>query len=128
MKIKRVYRHYKLCEEYSSGMWKVVDSATREQQAKKSAELLGSEIDFHAACMRVIDEWPVSCEVTFTAKTLNHQSWLGQAACALVHGSAEDATRQAWKMLTDDQRVAANNVADKVKEIWVARYKEMKNG
>lgn len=122
MKIKRVYRHYKLCEEYASGMWKVVDSSERDRQAKLALELLSNPEEFEKAGFRLIEEWPFSCEVTFTAKTLNHQSWLGQAACALIHGCAEDATRQGWKSLTKDQQEAANAVADKVKNIWLERY------
>lgn len=122
MKIKRVYRHYKLCEEYASGMWKVVDSYERDRQAKLANELLGDACKFEKAAMRVIEEWTYSCEVTFTARTLNHRSWIGQAACALIHGCAEDATRQGWKSITKAQQESANEVADNVKKIWLERY------
>lgn len=79
---------------------------------------------FKKAMEKVVEQWPFSCEAALTATDLNHQSWIGQAACAIELNSPEDATRKAWGMLNDIQRKIANNSADEVVNNWKNVYKE----
>lgn len=124
LKIKRIYHHYLNCEEYKSNMWLVLPKIEREQAILESAELMIDSERFEAACFRVIGSWPNSCEANLSATVINHQAWIGHAACALNHGSSEDLTRTAWRTLSVDQQSAANNAADQAINHWKAKYLE----
>lgn len=123
-KFKRVYHHYLKCEEYSSPMWRVVDD--KDSAIAGSAELMIDHARFEAACMRVITEWPNSTEAALTASVINHQAWIGHAACALNHGAPEDLTRLAWRSLNQEQQDLANAAADRAIEAWGDRYARSK--
>jgi len=122
MKIKRVFHHYKLCEEYKSNMWRVIPIDKRQEATQKSADLMIDAPLFEIACRRAIDEWPYSTEAALTASTMNHQAWIGHAACALNHGAPEDLTRLGWRMLTELQQDAANAAADNAIAYWKEKY------
>jgi len=103
-------------------MWKTINAERRAQAVKDSAELMIDSERFEKACMRVIDEWPNSCEANLTASVINHQAWIGHAACSLDHGSSEDLTRLGWRTLTQEQQDAANAAADRAIHCWGERY------
>lgn len=123
-KFKRVYHHYLKCEEYNSPMWRVVDD--KEAAIAGSAALMIDHASFEAACMRVINEWPFSTEAALTASVINHQAWIGHAACALNHGAPEDLTRLAWRSMNQEQQDLANAAADRAIEAWGDRYARSK--
>lgn len=121
-KFKRVYRHYMECEEYASPMWKALPPEEREGMPEKSAALMIDSLAFEVACARAVNEWPNSAEVNLTATVINHQAWLGHAACCINHGASEDLTRLGWRMLTEEQQAEANAAADRAIKIWSDRY------
>ena len=104
-----------------TNMWKQVPVEQREELIAKSLALLTDIEKFTKAMMYVIDSWIYSSEANLTAN-INHQAWLGQAACAIEHNAPEDLTKLAWAMMTKEQQEAANIAADNVKTIWVNRY------
>jgi hypothetical protein len=120
MKIKRVYHHHSKMEEYKSNMWRVVED--KEYAVSESARLMIASAEFERACYRVIHEWPFSTEAALSATVINHQAWIGHAACALNHGAPEDLTRQAWRTLTEEQQVLANAAADRAIDAWRSAY------
>lgn len=122
MKIKRVFHHYKLCEEYNSNMWRVIPIEQRQAAIMASADLMIDAGSFEAACHRVVREWPYSCEAALSASVMNHQAWIGHAACALNHGAPEDLTRLGWRTLTEAQQIAANYAADQAIAQWRKEY------
>jgi hypothetical protein len=122
MKFKRVFHHYKLCEEYKTNMWKQVPVADRQMYQDKSKQLMLDCDAFEAAMKRAVDEWPYSCECTFTAVVMNHQAWIGHAGCAINHNAPEDITRLAWRTLNKQQQDAANAAADRAIEYWKGKY------
>lgn len=121
-KIKRVFHHYKKCEEYTSNMWKVVPIETRQDYQDKSAALMLDCSQFEFAMKRAVDEWPFSCEAALTASTMNHQAWIGHAGCAINHNAPEDITRLAWRTLNQAQQDAANAAADNAIQYWKEKY------
>jgi hypothetical protein len=121
-KFKRVYHHYLKCEEYDGPMWKTLDVEARAEAVQASADLMIDSKRFKAACLRVIAEWPNSCESNLTASVINHQAWIGAAACALNHGASEDMTRLGWRTLSQEQQDAANTVADQAIHEWGESY------
>ena len=121
-KIKRVFHHYKKCEEYTSNMWKAVPIEERQGFQDKSAALMLDCTAFELAMKRAVDEWPFSCEAALTASTMNHQAWIGHAGCAINHNSPEDITRLAWRTLNQAQQDAANAAADRAIAYWKEKY------
>lgn len=122
MKIKRVFHHYEKCEEYKSNMWRILPINQRDDAQEHSRNLMIEDDAFEEACKRVVREWPFSCEAALTASTMNHQAWIGHAACALNHGAPEDITRLAWRTLTQEQQELANEAADRAITYWRELY------
>lgn len=73
---------------------------------------------FKIACDAVTTEWPNSSMQNLSARCLNRVAWLGQAASYIANGSTEYTTRLGWRMLDEDERLAANDVASKTIEEW----------
>lgn len=122
LKLKRVYHHYLKCEEYQGNMWKTLPVDQRPVAIEASATLMIDHVQFEQACRRVVAEWPFSCEANLTASVINHQAWIGHAACALNHGASEDLTRLAWRTLTEEQQGLANLAADRAILHWRETY------
>lgn len=128
MKIKRVFHRWEKCEEYKSNMWKVIHPQERDDAQEHSRNLMIECDTFEDACRRVVDEWPFSCEAALSASTMNHQAWIGHAACALNHGAPEDITRLAWRTLSQEQQELANAAADRAIAYWREGYiRRLKN-
>ena len=72
--------------------------------------------------MRVVMEWPISSENALTDYRLNRRAWIGHAACALAIRCPEDITREAWSKLSDEQRILANQEADRAIAAWEHAY------
>lgn len=121
--LKRVYHPCHAWEEIRHGMWSDVEN--RSEMLAKAIEFTGNHALYGSYMMRVISEWPISCENALTDSSLNQKAWVGHAACALAIGCPEDITRQAWGMLTDEQRFLANKEADRAIRQW--RYNYAKN-
>ncbi|MNQ24554.1 hypothetical protein D3C85_377500 [compost metagenome] len=103
-------------------MWKQIPVETREFAILASAELMIDADAFEAACKHAIDTWPNSTEANLTASVINHQAWLGHAACCLSHGASEDLTRLGWRTLTEEQQDAANAAAGRAIAYWEEKY------
>lgn len=127
-KFKRVYHHFAKMEEFHSVMWKQIPPEQREAAIEASAELMREADSFELACIRAVDEWPNSAEANLTASVINHQAWIGHAACCLNHGASEDLTRLAWRTLSQDEQDAANAAADRAIEYWERKYAEARIG
>jgi len=120
--LKRKYHHYLKCEEYKTNMWKQIPIELREDKIIKSRNLMLDIENFTQSMLNVINTWVYSCEANLTASVINHQAWLGHAACAFNHDAPEDLTRIAWSMLTKEQQDLANDAANKAKEYWESKY------
>ena len=101
-------------------MWGSVDN--RGRWLEKAIEFTSDHKRYGRFMMRVVKEWPISCENALTDSTLNKRAWVGHAACALAIGCPEDITREAWGHLSDEQRVLANKEADAAITVWEYDY------
>jgi len=124
LKFDRVYHHYLDWEEINFNMWGTVEN--RKKYLKKAIDFTGDHKKYGRFMMRVINEWPISCENALTDNSLNQKAWVGHAACALAIGCPEDITREAWGLLTDEQRLLANKEADRAIECWKINYAKSK--
>jgi hypothetical protein len=120
MKFNRVYHPVHAWEEAAHGMWS--DVVDRPDWISKAILFTGDAALYGSYMMRVIAEWPISCENALTDSALNQRAWVGHAACALAIGCPEDITREAWGKLTDEQRFLANKEADRAIRTWRHAY------
>lgn len=103
-------------------MWSDVED--RKGMLQKAIDFTGDHALYGSYMMRVIHEWPISCENALTDPLLNKKAWVGHAACAMAIGCPEDITRQAWGLLNDEQRFLANKEADRAIREWWYDYQK----
>lgn len=115
-KVKRTYIHCERLEE--APMWGGIKPKDHDLYAEKVADLMREPDAFKIACDAVTTEWPNSSMQNLSARCLNRVAWLGQAASYIANGSTEYTTRLGWRMLDEDERLAANDVASKTIEEW----------
>ncbi len=119
LKIKQVYYTYDKWEDYQSGMYNMTFN---EILIDKAVKVLSTEKLFENIAKKVISSWDMSCIVNFTNNSCNKLAWLGQASCCYKYNVPEMATRIAWGKLSNDQREKANDIAQKIIEIWTRKY------
>lgn len=97
----------------------------RQLYLNKAIEFTGDHVLYGSWMMRVIEEWPNTCEHNLTNKTINRKAWIGHAAVAMAIQCPEDIVRQAWGYLTQEQRDLANNQADAAIRKWELQHEEI---
>jgi len=122
MTIEKVWHPCDQWEEMQHNMWGEVDD--RQAFLSMAAAFTGNHYLYGHFMMRVVKEWPISCENALTDSSLNKRAWIGHAACALAFGCPEDIVRQAWSALSDEQRALANKQADRAIWSWEANYRK----
>ena len=121
--IKRIYHHYSKMEEFRCGMWRSISKQIdRDVLLKKAIEFTGNTDLYGNYMLKVIDQWPFSCEHNLSCNDINKQAWIGHAACCIAINCPEDITRLAWHHLTKKQQDDANLKADKAIEKWEIDY------
>jgi len=122
MKFKRVYHPYWNWEEIDHNMWGEISD--KKAATERAIKFTGDHKLYGRFMMRVVNEWPISCENALTDYSLNRKAWVGHAACALANGIPESITRIAWGHLTDEQRLLANKEAERAIQHWEYHYSE----
>jgi len=120
-KLKRLYRPIDTWEEIAHNMWGYVDDA--KAALERAVTFTGDHKLYGSFMLRVVHEWPNSCENALTDNNLNKLAWIGQAACALALKCPEDITRKAWGHLTYEQRILANRAAKRALWEWEEHYR-----
>ena len=120
--MKRKYYPYTQWEEHKYGMWKILSTEERNKYADVAASIMKDENRFKIAMLDALDKWPISCEVNLSARCMNRRAWLGHAGCCVDSGCPEEATRQGWHYLSEEEQQKANIVADEVILEWENRY------
>ena len=120
MKFKRVYHPWTEWEEVAHNMWGDVED--RSAALETAIEFTGNARLYGSYMMRVVSEWPISCENALTDYSLNRKAWIGHAAAALAHRIPEDITRLAWGKLSGEQQLLANKEAIKAISSWEHGY------
>ena len=121
MKLKRIWLPIDSWEEIGFNMWGEV--VNRRLYLQKAEIFTGNYRLYGRYMQRVTKEWPNSCINALTDYNLNRKAWIGHAACALALRCPEDITRQAWGLLTDEQRILANRQASRAIQSWEVRYR-----
>ena len=122
--MERIFHPYDKWEDFKNGMYEVPSNKKNEKFIKKSIELLSNCDLFLNTCIDLINHWKIATEVNLTNTNFNRKAWLGHAACSYKFGCPEFSTRIAWGILTEKQRIEANNVAQKVINSFELNYEK----
>lgn len=113
----RTFHPFRTWEDWNAGSYALRSDDPTGQRAR-SVALLGDADDFEDAARGMLQEWAYAAEVNLTNRECNRRAWVGQAACCFDHDAPEFIVRQAWGLLTPEQRNAANRAADRVIAEW----------
>jgi hypothetical protein len=122
--MKRIFHHYKKWEDYNAGMWKKIQGKKRDALLKKAIKFTGNADLYGEWMIKVIKQWPITCEHNLTDLSINRRAFIGHCAVCLAINCPEDITREAWHCLTDRQKIDANRKADLAIENWEKEHIE----
>lgn len=122
--MKRVYHPYWDWEEWKAGMWNPPSRESRPDLLSLAVRFTGDHDAYGEAMMQVIKAWPKSSEHNLTATNMNRLAWVGHAAACFAHGIPEDVTREAWGILSEEQRIAADKKAEIAVQAWEMLYEK----
>jgi hypothetical protein len=108
--VKRIYHPFWEWEDI--GMWSQPSKVLRDEFLSSAVQFTGNAEAYGAAMLRVLDQFPMASEHNLTDRAMNRRAWVGHAAAYLAIGCPEWVTREAWGMLTEQQRIDADVKAD----------------
>lgn len=103
-------------EEITFNMWGNIKD--RSAWLQKAIEFTGDHELYGSWMLKVINDFPISCEQNLTKLDTNRKAWIGHAAVALAMKCPEDIVRQAWGYLSDEQQKLANQKAQEAINKW----------
>lgn len=116
--MERIFHHYSLWEDFHAGMYDESKDG-RSKRVKEAARILGTPTLCREAMEKVVSEWKIAAEYNLSNAGINRKAWLGQAACSCYAGIHEDETREAWGIMTPEQRTEANRIAAEIIRNWL---------
>lgn len=120
---ERFAHPYHLWEDYHNGMYEDEISLDRINKAKN---ILGNPKECKRTMQRVLKEWKYASETNLLTDIKfsfsGDRAWLGAACCSIECGCNVAEVRNAWWLLTDEQRDTANAIADKLIEEYQHQY------
>lgn len=120
--ITRIFHPYEVWEDFREGMYKKTCFMDEAKMIADCEVTLSCPQWLEESMRFVAHAWKKAAEHNLSNTARNRQAWLGQAACCFSHGAPEYLTKIAWNNLTDEQRFAANGVADAVIADWEAKW------
>lgn len=106
-------------EEVKFNMWGDVEN--KKEFLDMAVKFTGNHELYGNWMMKVVNEWPYSCQHNLTKKGINKKAWVGHAAVAMAIQCPEDIVRSAWGLLTEDQQRLANMKAEEAINYWEAK-------
>lgn len=103
-------------EDWCAGLY--ATGAVDSEKVKASMSLLADVERFRETALEMIVEWPISATHNIHYLWTGKRAWIGQASCCYSHNATAQETREAWGLLTNEIRTAANDVADYVAETF----------
>lgn len=118
----RIWHSWDKWEDYKHNFYGGVGEYQRDKTLELYASLLRDLPKFEAALKVIISQWKCSCEHNLTHVGLNRVAYLGQAACALLYNVPHTVSMGGYNLLTDEQKTAADAMAQKYVDLWVANH------
>ncbi len=124
--MKQVYPPYDVWEDFKTGMWRKVSPQDEISMLAEAIDFTGNHVKYGLAMMRVIREWPLTCEHNLTDNSINQKAFIGHCAVCLQLGIPEYITRVAWSYLTKEQQDKANERAQYAIDTWKLDFNSKK--
>lgn len=123
--MNRVYHTWDKWECYPAGFYenRPTGGATVRECEAAYAEHLRDTPSFEAALVRVLAEWPNSCEHYLSNEKMNRIAWLGQASVCIARG-IPSCFRGGFNLLSAAEQVAANEAALRALNRWLGAHGE----
>lgn len=120
--VTRIYHPWWDWECFKAGFYEssAPEGMTPEQAENSYREFLSNLKDFGAGIELVMSEWPKSCEHFLTNASFNRVAWLGQTAMCVATG-VPGCFRTGFKLLTQDQQTAADELAQQYLDDWLRK-------
>lgn len=120
--MKQVYVPYWHWEDWKSGMWRKLPITEESEMLNRAIEFTGDHIKYGQAMQKVSKKWNMTMINGLTNQSINRRAFLGHCACSYKFKCPEYITRRAWKLLTENQRVLADHVAQQTIDEWMQEY------
>lgn len=123
--MKRIYHTWDKWECYPAGFYEdnAPNGIETDQAVKLYTEFLRDTPRFAAALVRVLAEWPKSCEHYLSNEKMNRIAWLGQAAMCIETG-VPSVFRGGFNKLTEAEQRTANATALVALNRWLEAHGE----
>lgn len=117
----RIFHTYDKWECHKAGFYASRKEGISKEQGEQMYYQFLSDLElFENVANKVIDEWKYSCQHYLTNKSMNRIAWIGQAS-ACYHLGLPSVYCSGFNLLTEEQQIAANNVALKAINKWTER-------
>jgi hypothetical protein len=122
-KNKRTYVCYWEWEEWHSGMWRTLHISDEPYFLNKAIKFTGDHLLYGKAMREVIKLWPRTMLHNLTNPSINYKAFIGHCATSYAINCPEYITRQAWRMLNEEQQSKANQQAENAYQLWKKEYR-----
>jgi hypothetical protein len=122
--MERVYHTWDKWECYPAGFYEPKPprkDMTIDQCKQAYADFLRNSLGFLNSALRVVDEWPYSCEHYLTNERMNRVAWMGQAAMCLETGVSKFFCG-GYFLLTEAEQKEADETALIAINQWMQRH------
>lgn len=123
--MKQIFHTYDKWEDHKAGQYDLNDVIDKDIKVIKCIKLLSDSKLFYSVCVKILTDWPISCDVNLSNINKNRNAWLGAAACCYECNAPEYLTRIAWGLLNKDKQEKANKVANKIVKMYEAKNIEL---
>ncbi len=121
--MKRIFHPWDKWEDYRHNFYGGVRTDySKDNTLELYAKFLRDLPAFEAALKTITTQWVHSCEHNLTNVSMNRIAYLGQASCALVYGVPHSLSMGGYNLLTDEEKTAADAMAQKYLSLWEAQY------
>jgi lysine/ornithine N-monooxygenase len=124
----RVYKPYYKWEDWINGMWRTVSKEDYSNYLNWAINFTGDHVRYGESMGLVIKEWENTMLHNLTNSSMNKRAFLGHCACCFESGCPEYIVRDAWRLLTEKQRIDADAIAQKHIDNWINEYKTNSTG
>ena len=120
--VKQVWVQYTLWEDFQAGMWRRVTPEEHKLLLPIAVDFTANSVMYGKAMSEVLVAWPNTMLNGLTNSSINRKAFLGHCACCYKIQMPESVTRAAWWMLTEQQRIDADEQAMINIESWITLY------
>lgn len=96
----------------------LIHNENKSELINKAINILSNKDLCLKYMLLVVKNWEHSTFENLSNITQNRRAWLGQAACCYAEKIPEYLVRESWMLIKEEDRIQANNIADKVILGW----------